>query len=129
MGPQRSQSKQRSKVLAPYSLLSVTVVVCTAAAMAAGASTPARSGSRALVVPSTYPGRCHSGIGTCQVRVPASLRSHPVRLPAVARGAACPASGGASVTHPGVAGVALGKGPVTAFFSEHIVVKAVLPSS
>ena len=118
MGAQRSQSKQRSKVLAPYSVLSVAVVVCTAALMPAGASTAARSGTPALVVPSTYPGRCHSGIGTCQVRVPASLRSHPIRLPPVARGAACPASGGAIVTHPGMAGVALGNGPVTAIVGQ-----------
>jgi len=105
-------------VLAACSLLSVALVVCSGAPMEAGSSTAARSPNPALVVPSTYPGQCASGGGTCRIRVPVSLRRRPLRLPTVARGTACPASPGAIVTHPGMAGVALGMGPVTAIIGQ-----------
>ena len=41
-----------------------------------------------------------------------------MRLHSVARGAACPASPGAVVTHPDISGIALGRGPVTVVIGQ-----------
>ncbi len=117
MRPERNQPRQRSKGLAGFALLSMALAVCSSAPMAAGSSSAATSTNPALVVPSTYPGPCPSGGETCRLRVPASLRRRPMRLPTVARGT-CPASTGAIVAHPGMAGVAIGKGLVTAIIGQ-----------
>ena len=118
MGPKRSHSKQRSKVLAACSLLSVAVVVCAAAPMAAGAQRPQGRETQPL----SYPRPIRAGVTAVSGRVRSAslLRCGVTRSdsPLSREEPVCPSSVGAIVTHPGMAGVALGNGPVTAIVGQ-----------
>lgn len=95
----------------------MSFAACSSAPSASTSSSTTTFANPALAIPSTVGVTCSSG-GACLLHVPDRLRVRPLRLPAVARGASCPASTGTTVTHPGMGGVALGTGFVTVITSQ-----------
>ena len=95
----------------------IALAACSSAPSASTSSTSTTLANPALTIPSAVRVTC-SGGGACLLHVPDRLRGRPLQLPAVARGASCPASTGTTVTHPGMGGVALGAGVVTVITSQ-----------
>ncbi len=114
-----TQPTRRYKVLVVvYLLVSAGLTACSGAQDATRLSTATTQANSAFRVPLTIQVHCSTGGGGCLLHVPARLRDRPLRLPAVASGASCPASTGTPVVHPWIGGVALGNGLVTAIASQ-----------